>query len=259
MCRVQERPPDVMGGTPLESSARSCPILNCNCLPPSAILSGKGVATQDVDTLPAGLSNSTAALFGKPGRPANDPVRERLRIYRAAGPLILESGVRGTTIKSVARAAWLSPGGIYHYFGSKRQLVLYGLEPEALSRACSDSTRELMEAVSSTSPPDPAHLVDLYVEKNVRMLEFVRPALQAAIELGRSEMRTRLSDAVRRDSDWLVSALRTIHPGLEMADDSADAIRRTILGLALDDSLPPSESRRQLLWLFRSLVPHFPR
>lgn len=53
------------------------------------------------------FSNKVPIQFGKVGRPANDPIRERLRIYRAAGPLILENGVQRTTMKAVARAAYL--------------------------------------------------------------------------------------------------------------------------------------------------------
>ncbi len=202
-----------------------------------------------------GFSNKPPVKFGKVGRPTNDPVYERLRIYRAAGPLILENGVRGTTIEAVARVAWLSPGGIYHYFASKRELMLYGLAPEALSRACMDAAQGLHEALASNQPPTLTEVVGLYVDKNVRMLEFIRPALQAAVELGRQELHARLSTGIRDDADSLVSALRVLHPNLKLAEEPADAIRRTILGLAVDESSTVDETRRQLRWLFRRLLP----
>lgn len=204
-----------------------------------------------------GLSNRGAVKFGKVGRPANDPVEERLRIYRAAGPLILMNGVCGTTIKAVAEEACLSPGGIYHYFASKRQLVLYGLEPEALSRACLDASRDLLKSMASMQPSGCREVIRLYVDKNLRMLEFVRPTLQAAVELGRPELQDRLSEGIRKDADSLVTALRTLHPALAIAEDAANAIRRTILGLAVDDNVTPVEARRHLLWLFSCLVPSF--
>lgn len=203
------------------------------------------------------FSNEGIESFGKPGRPSKDAVAERVRIYRAAGPLILHNGVRGTTIASIARAAYLSPGGVYHYFRSKRQLVLYGLEPEALSRACSDEAADLHEVLASATSDDLREIIDLYVEKNVRMLEFVRPALQAAIELGRPALRNRLSAGLRKDADFLVSALAPLVDAPASADDTANTIRRTILGLALDEGIRPAEARRQLLGLFRRLFPAF--
>lgn len=201
------------------------------------------------------FSTEAPIKFGKVGRPANDPVRERLRIYRAAGPLILENGVYRTTMKAVARAACLSPGGIYHYFRSKHQLVLYGLEPEALSRECMDSAEDLHDILAPNRYSDVTEIVRLYVEKNVKMLEFVRPALHAAVELGRSELRRRLSAGIREDAGSLVYNLRVLHPGIAMVEESAGAIRRTIIGLAIDDAVTTVEARRQLLWLFRRIIP----
>jgi AcrR family transcriptional regulator len=202
----------------------------------------------------AGYSNKGAVGFGKVGRPANDSTRERLRIYRAAGPLILRNGYRRTTLREVARVAWLSPGGIYHYFDSKRQLVLFGLSPEALSTACTDAAAELRDALASRPPPPIEELIELFVEKNVRMIEFVRPALHSAIELGRTELQCRLSAGIMEDADSLVSALRGLFPDMPMAEPSADAIRRTIFGLALDLNVTPARVRRQLQWLFRYLL-----
>ena len=193
--------------------------------------------------------------FGKLGRPPNDAIRERLRIYRAAGPLILARGVRGTTIKAVAHAACLSPGGIYHYFASKHRLVLYGLEPEALSTACKDEAAELSGALAGDTRADVTQVIALYVEKSVRMLGFVRPALHAAIELGRPELRRHLSAGLREDADFLVSALGSLAVSPAGAGEAAGAIRRATLGLAMDEGVTPDEARRQLSWLFRRLVP----
>jgi AcrR family transcriptional regulator len=203
----------------------------------------------------AGLSTKVAVGIGKPGRPANDPIRERLRIYRAARPLILANGVRGTTMDGVARAACLSPGGIYHYFASKRRLVLYGLEPEALSRACADEAADLSEALVPGGSPMPAEVIELYVAKSVRMLEFVRPAVHAAIELGRPELRRGLAAGLKQDADFLVSALSRAGFAFPGPEDCANAIRRTILGFALDEGVPPAEARRHLEWLFGRLLP----
>jgi AcrR family transcriptional regulator len=199
-------------------------------------------------------SNRAPAAFGKPGRPVKDATAERNRIYRAAGPLILRNGVRHATIRDVARASCLSPGGIYHYFRSKTDLVLHGLEPEALSRACTDAARELTALLAGASPPDADHVIELWVDKTLVMLDFVRPALHAAIELGRPELRQRLSAGLREDADSLMAALVSLDPEIANPDGSADLMRRTILGLALDETVSRTEARRQLAWLLSAVV-----
>lgn len=163
--------------------------------------------------------------------------------------------MRGSSMRQIARASCLSSGGIYHYFRSKTDLVLYGLEPEALSRACSEATEELAELLEDGTASDVETAVELYAEKTLLMLAFVRPALHAAIELGRPELRTRLTTGLRADADSLVSGLERLHPGIVAAPEPAEAIRRTVLGLALDESITESEAGHQLNWLFRELLP----
>lgn len=192
--------------------------------------------------------------FGKPGRPVKDAVGERLRIYQASAPLILARGVKGTRLRDIARASCLSPGGIYHYFRSKAEIALYGLHPEALSRACTDAGRSLAAALPDGARRDAQTAVELYVERNLLMLELVRPALLAAIELGRTELRDRLAIGLRDDADALISTLRSLDPGMPCAPDSAEALRRTILGLALDDGVTTQQARRQLKWLLRRIL-----
>lgn len=194
----------------------------------------------------------------KPGRPKKDQVGERVRIYRASGPLILANGVRGVTVRELARASHLSPGGIYHYFRSKADLALYGLEPEGLSRACTEAARELTGTLACHRAAAASTIVRLYVEKSVAMLEFVRPALHAAIELGRPELRGRLAAGLREDSDSLVRALESLDPPVEVVPGAAEALRRVTLGLALDESVTGREAGRELTWLFSRLLPQPP-
>lgn len=62
------------------------------------------------------------------GRPTPDDLTARARIRDAALLQFAERGVRGTTIRSVAEAAGVSPGLVQHHFGSK----------EALRQACDE-------------------------------------------------------------------------------------------------------------------------
>jgi hypothetical protein len=38
-------------------------------------------------------------------------------------------------------------------------------------------------------------------------------------------------------------------------DEAAEAIRRTIFGLAVDEGVSPVTARRQLEWLFQQIIP----
>src|SRR5689334_11440210 len=74
--------------------------------------------------------------FGKVGRPPEDRFGRKLEIFEAVAPLILEKGARRLSMQEAACAACLSIGGLYHYFPTKRELVLYTLQPDVLDRRC---------------------------------------------------------------------------------------------------------------------------
>ncbi len=97
-------------------------------------------------------------------------------------------------------------------------------------------------------------LIRLFVEKNLAMLAFVKPALHAAIEIGRPELRQRLAAGLRQDSDSLVAAVQSLHPGAVIDDEPVSALRRALLGLALDESVTEEEARCQLEWLVTQLL-----
>ena len=76
--------------------------------------------------------------FGKPGRPPEDRLLRQREIFAAIAPLIVERGVRGLTMRDAAKAAYVSVGALYHYFPTKRDLVLHPLKQEPLERFCHD-------------------------------------------------------------------------------------------------------------------------
>lgn len=109
--------------------------------------------------------------------------------------------------------------------------------------------------MSEVAEAGPERVIDAYVEKTVSMLDFVRPALHAAIELGRPELRRALAAGLKDDADALVSVLSALRPGRPIAEGAAESIRRTILGLAVDEGVDADDARGQLDWLLRELLP----
>lgn len=189
--------------------------------------------------------------FEKPGRPRNDPAEERLRIYAAALPAIRHDGPRAR-MDTLAELAHISVGGIYHYFDSKRSLILHGLNPEALSLACATFHRDMEEAAEKSADA----VVSAYVERTMYLFRLIQPAVTAAMELGISEMRSQLSEVLRQDADGLVAVLATVATDLDRDSllELAVAIRRTLMALSLDPNSTEAEIRTQLTALLRGYV-----
>lgn len=189
--------------------------------------------------------------FEKPGRPANDPAQERLRIYAAILPVSRTHGARAR-MSALAEAAHMSVGGIYHYFDSKRNLMLHGLDPEALALACGTFHGAVLEAADD----GPEAVAAAYVDKSVYMFRLIQPAALAAVEMGIGEMRTQLEKSLHRDADGLIQVLATVAPDLAdgSRSDLATAIRRTLLALSLDADATEDDVRQQLTALLRGFI-----
>jgi hypothetical protein len=52
----------------------------------------------------------------------------------------------------------------------------------------------------------------------------------------------------------LLSTLRLLLPGVTVPPESAETLRRTIMGFALDESVSPARARRHLTWLLTRVL-----
>jgi AcrR family transcriptional regulator len=62
--------------------------------------------------------------FASSGMDADKATRQRERILDAAEKIFLRHGFHGTSMRSIAVAARMSIGLMYHYFGTKRAIVM---------------------------------------------------------------------------------------------------------------------------------------
>ena len=97
----------------------------------------------------------------------------RIQILRAAKTVFAEHGFQAATMSAVARAAGLSYGAVYWYFGSKDALfhALIDLEDGELRAA-------IAAAVASVPPDDPERMLTSAVEATFRFFEADRDAVQ---------------------------------------------------------------------------------
>ncbi len=179
--------------------------------------------------------------FGKPGRPREDRLLRQREIFDAVAPLILERGARRVTMRDAARTAYLSVGGLYHYFPTKRDLLLHALTQEALDRFCFD----FLKGSFALKTGDPRAFLDVYAEFCARTCLFVRPAAQAAVELGTETFWPVLDASMHNGLDNFLEALQRVAPGL---DDSqmlalAQSIRRVLLAGLFDRSMTADDIR----------------
>src|SRR4051812_40205875 len=119
-------------------------------------------------------------MFGKLGRPPEDRLGRQYEIYQAVTPLLLTVGARRLSMRDAAHAACMSIGGLYHYFPTKRDLVLHGLDLAARSRICAEN-RALLADLRAW---DVERYLANYTDLTMTMLRFMRPAVLAALELG---------------------------------------------------------------------------
>ena len=182
--------------------------------------------------------------FGKPGRPPEDRLARQREIYEAVIPLIYRDGARRLSMRDAASAACLSIGGLYHHFPNKRDLVLHGLQDDARARIC----QEYRARMANLAAWSVEAYIELYLELCLEMFGFVRPAVQAALELGVEELQTVLDAGLRTNVGELVETLRLVDAGVPKKDLEAlaRALRRIVLGALVDRHADLDETREQM-------------
>lgn len=185
--------------------------------------------------------------FGKKGRPAEDRLGRQREIYNAVAPLLMQVGARRLSMHQAAQAACLSIGGLYHYFPTKRDLVLHGLCPEAILRYCQDFHAEFGHLASV----DPRRYIDEGIHLVVQHMGFCRPALHAALELGTESfwgvIETLLNSTVL---DFEVNLRRVLPTASDQeVQQCGRSIRRSIYAALLDKEITSDELRDELRML----------
>ena len=182
--------------------------------------------------------------FGKRGRPPEDRLARQREIYEAVVPLIYGDGARRLSMREAARSARMSVGGLYHYFPTKRDLVLHGLREDARARLC----REYRSDLGDLSGWSAERHVEAYLDLSLRMFAFARPSVQAALELGAEELQAVLDAGLRTNVGELVETLRLVDAGIpdEDLEALARALRRAVLGALVDRHADLDETREQM-------------
>jgi AcrR family transcriptional regulator len=162
----------------------------------------------------------------------------------AVAPMLEGGSARSLTMREAARAAHISLGGLYHYFPTKRNLVLHSLTPDAFARLCADFHRHY----GPLRERDPGTFLDAYIDWQVQECAFVRPALWAAMDLGVPIMREAIAGGIESGLRDFVEPLRAVAP--ELTDSDAESLgrslRRLLFAAMLDRNISSAELRGEL-------------
>lgn len=181
--------------------------------------------------------------FRKRGRPPENRVARRLEIFLAVAPALAEQGSR-MTMKEAARRANVSVGTLYYYFGAKRALLLYGLDPEPATILCrSFAARYRRYRIS-----DARRYREALLNFLVATLEAMRASVDAAIRLGPEVVRDRINRVVREPIPAFIQIIRDgLPPSIGDSSGSVERIVRTVLAAGLlEPELDARRLRREL-------------
>jgi AcrR family transcriptional regulator len=192
-------------------------------------------------------------MFAKLGRPPEDRAKRRREIWAAVAPLIEERGARKLTMRQAAAAAFMSLGGLYHYFPNKRALVLFGLNPEALDQICAD----FLARARAAEQIDPDEATEDFVHAVADVTFIKRAALMAALELGTEESLSRLDHHINLGVvEGFIPMLRVAVPGGASDSDLrtvGKAVRQLSYASALDRSMSREGFEQELRALIRGV------
>jgi AcrR family transcriptional regulator len=191
-------------------------------------------------------------MFGKKGRPPEDRLLRQREIYNAVAPVIVQDGVRQLSMRQAASLACLSIGGLYHYFPTKRDLVLHGLSLEAVFRHCQDFRAQF----GSLADRDPERYVREGFDFLVQFVSFCRPAIYAALELGTESFWEVIETILTSSVLDFEAVLRRLVPQISEQDLQlcGRALRRSLCAALLDKTVAPHELRDELRVLMDGYV-----
>jgi AcrR family transcriptional regulator len=146
-------------------------------------------------------------------------------------------------MRRAARAAHLSLGGLYHYFPTKRDLVLHALKPQAVARLCAEFHGRHADLERSD--------LGRYVQADVDYMA-ASASSSARRSRPRSNWTPRLPGTTSRPASrvaWSPAPDRWPTRSPEEIRSLGRSVRRTFFSALVDRTVTPDEMRHELLSL----------
>jgi len=156
-------------------------------------------------------------------RRRQDSYRRRLAVLKAAGSIFARQGYRGSTVEEIARAAGVSKGLVFHFFGSKQELF------RALVEDCLDQWLALSEYRASAADENSLNeLRRLFLAS----FEFVEqnPVLLLFSEDHEELLNSYQRQIARRNKRWRGRIRGTLEKGIQDGEiTSMDVARASVI------------------------------
>jgi len=163
------------------------------------------------------------ALTRPRGRPAEDRFDRRAEIWRAIAPELRRLRYRRVTIKHLARTCHLAPSSLYHYFGSKEELILHPLQPDA--DYCERAVAQL-----ELLPASPHVRLDAFLEIATRLHVDLMLVAELAAEAGlQQRYRAVMVQKYDKARSVLGSLIAAAYPG--MPSNAASGVADRVVAL----------------------------
>ena len=177
------------------------------------------------------VAEMSEQLCRKRGRPPEDRFLRQREIFEAVLPLLKRRGARGLTMRDAAAGAYLSVGGLNHYFRTKTDLLFWPLSPTA----CRASSENFARRYQLLRERDPEAFLEGFVESTVNaIVTYCTPSMQAMIELGAEEF-WNVMEGVMMPAPLITFFEQTRGPLAPAERDRLTrGIRRAFLGATLD-------------------------
>ncbi len=187
----------------------------------------------------------------KAGRPVEDRLARQREIYEAISPLLAEQGIRNLSMRQVADVTSLSIGGLYHYFPTKRDLALHGIQIETIDRLCQDFHQQFDHLASV----NPRQYFDIFYRSLMECTLFMRPSAYAAWGLG-VDVFAMVSANIEAAVAEFATALRPLAPNLSETHIQAlaRAVRRFSLATLIDTTSSNEEIRKEFYLLIGGVL-----
>jgi len=181
------------------------------------------------------------------GRPREDRFARSFEIFTAVLPLLEEHGARALTMRAAAEAACMSVSALYHYFPTKRDMLLFPLQPEP----CAEQLERFEREHALLRISDPPAYVRAFIDEMVETFPLIRASLAAAVEMSAREFWKAMDEAIGIELEDRIATLSSIGVQHENLAQLARSLRRAFMGATLDRNITPSELRQDLLRIMK--------
>jgi len=153
-------------------------------------------------------------------------------------------------MREAARAAHVSIGTLYYYFDSKRDLLLYGLNQEAVPVLCRQFQAEHGELRST----DPRQFRTALLDFLVTTLTTMRASVDSAIRLGPMVAKERLDRVMHQPMPEFVALIDAAIPGGH-SSSVEPLLRRVIAAALMERDFSANTLRSQLQEILDDATP----